>query len=145
MQAHMRIARPVSDLARSVAMYRKGLGLAEVGRFENHEGFDGVMLGDQGQHYHFEFTFCRAHPVAPSPTAEDLVVFYLPDAADWRRACAAMLDAGFAEVAPFNLYWLQRGRTFEDHDRYRVVLEQAPWNNMTDALSQSPELPEIKP
>jgi len=126
---HLRIARPVSALERSVAMYRKGLGLAEVGRFDDHEGFDGVMLGKPGLDYHFEFTHCRSHPVAPSPTPEDLVVFYVPAAAEWRDACRAMLAAGFAEVEPFNPYWRQRGRTFRDHDGYRVVLEQASWTH----------------
>jgi catechol 2,3-dioxygenase-like lactoylglutathione lyase family enzyme len=33
MHIHLRIARRVSDLARSVAMYRAGLGLHEIGRF----------------------------------------------------------------------------------------------------------------
>jgi len=128
MQTQLRIARPVSALDRSVAMYRKGLGLSEMGRFENHDGFDGVMLGRPDLHYHFEFTYCRAHPVAPTPTAEDLLVFYLPDSVQWQRACALMLQAGFVEVSSFNPYWEHRGRTFEDHDRYRVVLQQAPWD-----------------
>jgi catechol 2,3-dioxygenase-like lactoylglutathione lyase family enzyme len=127
MQEQLRIARPVSALERAVAMYRDGLGLREIGRFEDHEGFDGVMLGREGLPYHFEFTYCRAHPVLPNPTAEDLLVFYLPDAGEWRQACVSMLEAGFVEVAPFNPYWGQRGRTFEDPDRYRVVLERARW------------------
>ena len=128
-QPQLRIARPVSALERSVAMYRKGLGLVEVGRFENHEGFDGVMLGNEGSSYHFEFTYCRDHPVAPSPTPEDLVVFYLPDPVEWREKCASMLAAGFTQVDAFNPYWGQRGRTFQDHDGYRVVLEQASWTH----------------
>jgi catechol 2,3-dioxygenase-like lactoylglutathione lyase family enzyme len=127
MHPQLRIARPVSALERSVAMYCNGLGLAELGRFENHEGFDGVMLGRVGLGYHFEFTYCRTRPVQPKPTPEDLVVFYLPDAAEWQCACRSMLEAGFKEVASFNPYWQQHGRTFEDHDRYRVVLEQADW------------------
>jgi catechol 2,3-dioxygenase-like lactoylglutathione lyase family enzyme len=127
MQTRLRIARPVSALDRSVAMYRKGLGLLEIGRFENHDGFDGVMLGTPDLHYHFEFTYCRAHPVVPTPTEEDLLVFYLPDSVQWRQACASMVQAGFVEVSSFNPYWEQRGRTFEDHDRYRVVLQQARW------------------
>ena len=110
-------------------MYCTGLGLAEIGRFENHEGFDGVMLGKADLHYHFEFTYCRTHPVAPSPTPEDLIVIYVPDPVEWQHACASMLSAGFTEVTPFNPYWKQRGRTFEDHDRYRVVLQQAQWGN----------------
>lgn|SRR5690348_14698235 len=127
MQIRLRIARPVSALDRSVVMYRRGLDLLEIGRFDNHDGFDGVMLGRPELHYHFEFTYCRAHPVIPTPTAEDLLVFYLPDADAWKQACASMLAAGFVEVSSFNSYWQQRGRTFEDHDHYRVVLERAQW------------------
>ena len=33
MRAHLRIARPVAQLARSVAMYRQGLALQEIGAF----------------------------------------------------------------------------------------------------------------
>ena len=127
MQLKLRIARPVSALERSVTMYVAGLGLAVIGRFADHDGFDGVMLGKSGLDYHFEFTYFRSHPVRPGPTPEDLVVFYLPDRAEWQRTCRAMLDAGFAEVASFNPYWDRRGRTFEDHDGYRVVLEQGEW------------------
>lgn len=123
----LRIARPVSDLEQSVAMYCKGLGLVEIGRFQDHQGFDGVMLGGIGVDYHFEFTRFRSHPVRPSHTPEDLVVFYLPERAEWQRTCDSMLKAGFREVPPFNPYWGQRGRTFEDNDRYRVVVEQAAW------------------
>jgi catechol 2,3-dioxygenase-like lactoylglutathione lyase family enzyme len=133
MPIQLRIARPVSVLERSVAMYRGGLDLAEIGRFENHEGFDGVMLGKPGLPYHFEFTYCRTHPVAPSPSPEDLIVFYLPDPMEWQQYCARMRSAGFSEVSPFNPYWQQRGRTFEDHDRYRVVLQQAAWSHRASA------------
>ncbi len=126
---HLRVARPVSDLARACRMYMDGLGLQLVGQFEDHDGFDGVMLGHPGGTYHFEFTYCRTHPVAPTPTAEDLLVFYLPDLAAWSAACAAMLGAGFAQVASLNPYWDVHGRTFADPDGYRVVLQQAGWDN----------------
>jgi hypothetical protein len=59
-------------------MYCRGLGLCVIDSFENHGGFDGVMLGLAGASYHFEFTYCRALPVAPAPTPEDLVVLYIP-------------------------------------------------------------------
>ncbi len=127
MHSHLRIARPVSGLEKSIAMYRKGLGLVEIGRFENHAGFDGVMIGKPGLGYHFEFTRCVTHPVSPAPTPEDLVVFYLPDPIEWQTRCSLMLEAGFIEVQPFNPYWLRRGRTFQDHEGYRTVLEQDVW------------------
>ena len=123
----LRIARPVSDLARSREMYVRGLGLAVVGSFADHEGFDGVMLGVAGGGYQFEFTHCGAHPVRPSPTSEDLAVFYLPSRRGFEETCANMLAAGFAPIASFNPFWDANGRTFEDADGYRVVLQNAAW------------------
>jgi catechol 2,3-dioxygenase-like lactoylglutathione lyase family enzyme len=127
MQAHLRIARPVSDLARSVALYTQGLGWQPLGHFEDHAGFDGAMLGTPGAGVHWEFTQCRHHAVAPSPTAEDLLVFYVPDPEAWQARCDALRNAGFREVPPFNPYWGLSGRTFEDHDAYRIVIQCAPW------------------
>jgi catechol 2,3-dioxygenase-like lactoylglutathione lyase family enzyme len=120
----------VSDLARTQAMYCRGLGLRVVGRFDDHAGFDGVMLGIGGTAYHFEFTHCREHPVVPAPTPEDLVVFYIPASAEWELACSRMLAAGFERVASLNPYWEARGRTYQDHDGYRVVLQNDEWSNV---------------
>lgn len=129
MTTHLRVARPVTDLAGAVAMYRAGLGLEVVGTFENHDGFDGVMLGAEAGSYHLELTYCRTHPVQPAPTPEDLLVFYLPNEYEWEAACERMVEAGFRAVESFNPYWDRDGRTFEDHDGYRVVLQAAPWVN----------------
>ncbi|WP_395703546.1 GFA family protein [Aquabacterium sp.] len=138
---HLRVARPVSALAPAVRMYQDGLSLALLGSFEDHEGFDGVMLGDPGGQFHFEFTRCRHHPVAPAPTPEDLFVFYEPQAEAWAARCAKMLEAGFAEVAPFNPYWSRQGRSFQDPDGYRVVIQQARWANQAAAPLQPPASP----
>ena len=124
---HLRIARPVSDLARTESLYRQGLGLDVLGRFDDHEGFDGVMLGVPGAAYHFEFTRLRADPVTPAPTPEDLIVLYIPRRGEWETACAKMSSAGFGSVESFNPYWDVRGRTFEDADGYRVVLQNSEW------------------
>lgn len=131
---HLRIARPVSDLSRSREMYGAGLGLRVLGSFHDHEGFDGVMLGVPGVPYHLEFTTHRARPVAPRPTEEDLLVFYVPDPEEWERRCDAMRAAGFVQVASSNPYWDACGRTFRDPDGYRVVLQRASW-----ASSEAPE------
>lgn len=127
MPLHLRIARPVTDLAAAADLYCRGLGLAVLGSFSDHDGFDGVILGEREAGFHFEFTRSRAHPVRPAPTVEDLVVLYVPEPTSWAAACARMLGAGFVGVASFNPYWDRQGRTFEDADRYRTVLQQANW------------------
>ena len=124
---HVRIARPVSDLGRASEMYCRGLGLRVLASFQDHEGFDGVILGVAQASVHFELTRCTRHPVAPSPSPEDLAVFYLPSAHEWRLACEHMVAAGFREVRSFNPYWQRFGRTFEDPDGYRTVLQNARW------------------
>jgi catechol 2,3-dioxygenase-like lactoylglutathione lyase family enzyme len=129
MNVHLRVARPVRDLRLSASMYQRGLGLEEIGRFEHHLGFDGLMLGFRGADFHLEFTCCRTHPVQPSSTPEDLLVFYVPDAEAWQNTCSAMADAGFREVEAFNPFWKRLGRTYEDRDGYRVVIQRAAWTN----------------
>ena len=123
----LRVARPVSDLKRSRELYRLGLGLEVVGAFEDHQGFNGVMLGKAGVPWHLEFTQCTSHPVTPSPTPEDLLVLYLPDRNMWQLTCQQMIQAGFKPVDSFNPYWQQQGQTFQDYDGYRTVLQCQQW------------------
>jgi hypothetical protein len=110
-------------------MYCRGLGLTVLGRFENHDGFDGVMLGRCEAPYHFELTHCRTHAVNPTPTVEDLVVLYIPDEQEWQATCGNMCAAGFRPVKSFNPYWEAHGRTFVDGDGYRSVLVHASWKH----------------
>ncbi|MGI4855908.1 MAG: VOC family protein [Janthinobacterium lividum] len=122
------MARPVGQLARAERMYVAGLGLSVLGQFRDHQGFDGVMLGHPEMPYHFEFTQCSDHPLAPAPTHEDLLVFYIADGQAWRAACDRMIAAGFGDVISFNPYWDVSGGTFEDFDGYRVVLQNTEWS-----------------
>ncbi|MEM1010966.1 MAG: VOC family protein [Planctomycetota bacterium] len=123
----LRVARPTNRLAAIVAMYRDGLGLEVIGAFDDHDGFDGVMLGSPGAAYHFEFTHHRGHVVPDAPTQDHLVVFYVLDSAEWEQRCERMVAAGFRQVASYNPYWDRAGRTFEDLDGYRVVIQRGAW------------------
>jgi catechol 2,3-dioxygenase-like lactoylglutathione lyase family enzyme len=107
--------------------YEQGLGLALLHHFEDHEGFDGIMLGRKGAPYHFEFTRGRGHVAGRAPTSDNLLVFYLPNAQEWKAAVQRMRDAGFEPVRAFNPYWDREGVTFEDPDGYRIVLQRAAW------------------
>ncbi|WP_396332510.1 hypothetical protein [Burkholderia anthina] len=60
MHAHLRIARPGVDLARTERMYCDAFELLVLMRFDDHDSFSGVMLGREGLDYHFEFTHCPA-------------------------------------------------------------------------------------
>lgn len=124
----LRIARPTDDIDALLPFYRDGLGLAVLAHFEDHAGFDGVMFGQPGAPYHFEFTRQRGHVVGRAPTRDHLVVFYLPERAAWEAAVARMRGTGFEPVPSWNPYWDVSGVTFEDADGYRVVLQNADWD-----------------
>ena len=110
----MRVVRPTDNLAAIAEMYTKGLGFDVLTEFEDHSGFDGVILGHPKQPYHIEFTSQRGHKVGKAPTPDHLLVVYVPDENDWQAGCAQM-------------YWDLQGRTFEDIDGYGVVLQNAAW------------------
>ena len=123
----MRVARPTDNLAAIAEMYARGLGFEVLAAFKDHRGFDGVIVGHPKQPYHIEFTSQREHEVGKAPSQDHLLVFYVPDKDEWEASCAQMISAGFREVPSYNPYWDLQGRTFEDIDGYRVVLQNAAW------------------
>lgn len=123
----VRCARPTDRLEEVVRFYTEGLGLTVLGSFQDHEGFDGVMVGVAGATVHLEFTSKHGDVAGRAPTKDNLLAFYLPDSDEWRQAINRMEAAGYQAVRSFNPYWDRAGRTFEDPDGYRVVLQNAAW------------------
>jgi len=123
----MRVARPTDNFAQILRFYRDGLGFEVTGSFEDHDGFDGLMLGHPELDYHLEFTHKRGENIPRAATQENLLVFYLPDPDAWQAAVDRMIAYGHQPVKSFNPYWDVRGMSFEDVDGYRVVLQRAAW------------------
>jgi catechol 2,3-dioxygenase-like lactoylglutathione lyase family enzyme len=126
-EAHLRIAHLSRDLATVVKFYRDGLGFEVLYEFRDHDGFDAVMLGRKDAAYHLAFVHKVGHEVRQAPTDDNLLVFYLPDADEWQRAVTRLEELGHQPVKAFNPYWDKKGKTFEDPDGYRVVLQHARW------------------
>jgi catechol 2,3-dioxygenase-like lactoylglutathione lyase family enzyme len=119
----LRVARHTDRLDEVVAFYSDGLGLREIGRFHDHDGYDGVFLELPGTGAHLEFTTGGTHS-APKPHPESLLVLYL-GTEDAVSAARERLDAD--PVSPTNPYWTGHGLTFEDPDGFRVVLVPRTW------------------
>ncbi|KAH8879649.1 hypothetical protein GQ53DRAFT_800146 [Thozetella sp. PMI_491] len=118
--AHLRVARPTNNIEALLPFYCDGLGFEVLGQFDEHEGFDGILLGHKGMGYHLEFTRNRQHDAGRAPTLDNLLVFYLPDAAQYKAAVSRIETAGFVKVQSFNPYWDRYGNTYEDPDGYRA-------------------------
>jgi catechol 2,3-dioxygenase-like lactoylglutathione lyase family enzyme len=124
--AGMRVARPTSALARSRDFYERVLGLSVLWSFEDHDGFDGVILGLPDERAQLELTSPRERLV-PTPTVEDVLVLYLSDSHEVVDLADRLRAAGHHEVPSddptLNPYWPRAGaRVFVDPDGYRLVL-----------------------
>lgn len=120
-KAHLRIARPSDHLEALLPFYRDGLGFDLLFRFNDHDGFNGMMLGHKNAGYHLEFTSADGHKAGRAPTADNLLIFYLPNKDDFQQSIDRMQACGFSAVKSFNPYWDIHGKTFEDPDGYRIV------------------------
>jgi uncharacterized glyoxalase superfamily protein PhnB len=118
----LRVARHTERLDEVVAFYRDGIGLEELGRFRDHDGYDGVFLGVPGTNAHLELTAGGSHGT-PTPHPETLLVFYL-DEAD--AVTAVLAKVGAERVVPANPYWAANGTTLKDPDGFLVVLVPKP-------------------
>ena len=123
----LRVARPTDDIEALIPFYRDGLGSHVLCRFENHAGFDGIMLGHEAAPYHFEFTRAHNARAGRAPTDDNLLVFYIPDPAAWNAATSRMGVAGCQAVSSCNPYWDDHGLTYQDADGYRVVIARMRW------------------
>lgn len=123
----LRVARPTDDIERLKKFYVDGLGLEILYEFKDHDGFDGLMVGQLDCLYHLEFTKTSGHEAGRAPTEDNLLVFYFPDKEQWEGKVQRMIKAGFMPVVAFNPYWDRSGKTFEDPDGYRLVLQNASW------------------
>ena len=123
-----RVARATDNLDSIAEMYQKGLGFSVLAKFADHAGFDGVILGHPGEVYHIEFTHHRGTTVGRAPTQDNLLVFYMDEVDQWRKACSQAEAAGFIKVQSYNPYWDLLGATYEDIDGYRVVFQREAWD-----------------
>lgn len=124
---HLRVARHTDQLEDVVAFYRDGLGLPEIGRFRDHDGYDGVFLDIPATGAHLELTAGGRHG-APTPHPESLLVLYVGDDAGVQAIAARI---GTEPVSPANPYWAAHGLMFEDPDGFRVVLVPERWGVLT--------------
>ncbi len=121
-----RIARPSSRLDATAAFYRDGLGLSVLASWEDHDGYDGVVLGMPDGSRQLELL--HHVDVTPNPTSEDQLVLYLagPEAVE---ALAEQIRAvGGVSRPSANPYWERDGAVcFVDPDGYWLVLSPTSW------------------
>ncbi|ADD42591.1 VOC family protein [Stackebrandtia nassauensis] len=128
--AHVRIARPSTNLQAAERFWVEGLGLDVLWRVDpatdDHTEYALLMVGWTDAAWHLELADHPGEPVKPTPTDEDLLVIYLngpvPD-----ELVERLERCGGRRVTARNPYWDEWGVTIEDPDGYRLVLSTRDW------------------
>ena len=123
----IRIVRPTNELERISRMYKEGLGFEILSKFKDHDGFDGIILGNMNSTYHLEFTQNKAFKVMGASTEENMIVFYIENQIDYANICSNMERSGFKKVDSVNPYWDLSGSSYEDPEGYRIVIQNGKW------------------
>ncbi|MHB1221038.1 MAG: VOC family protein [Gammaproteobacteria bacterium] len=74
-----RIARPTSNMPSITHLYTNQLNFVQIGQFEDHEGFDGVMFASKDQDCHFEMTYQHGHVESDNPSGYSIELITEPD------------------------------------------------------------------
>jgi YycE-like protein len=121
----IRLARPTRDRERTAAFYRL-LELPELGSFEDHDGYSGLIFGLPDSSRQLELV--QREGEAPSPTDEDQLVLYLGSAKRVASAAERVRSGGFQARTPANPYWERSGAVcFVDPDGYWLILSPDAW------------------
>jgi len=120
----LRIARHTADLKPIIGFYCDLLGLEILGRFEDHNGYNGAFLGLKDTGWHLEFT-TSANAPEHHPDEDDLLVFYMNSPEECELLKQRFSENGISPVVAKNPYWITNGVSYLDPDGYGIILAVA--------------------
>lgn len=124
----LRLSRSTNNLEKLIVFYCSGLGFEILDRYEQQNGWDGVICGHRDWPYQLEFSQKRETEDVPrAPTLNHFIVFSIPDDKEWKEVLARMFENGFRQVTNPQLYADPSTAAYEDPDGYRVVLRKGVW------------------
>lgn len=118
---NLRVARHTDNLGRIINFYTKIIGLEVIGKFNNHDGYDGVFLGKKGSSWHLEFTTSTSstnHLFDP----DDLLVFYPLTNNEFEYIMNSITSNSIEIHVPTNPYWQKNGILVHDPDGYGIII-----------------------
>lgn len=116
-----RFARHTQKIESLVYFYTSILNFEVLGKFENHDGYDGVFLGIEGQNWHLEFTQNAEKPLSQFDE-DDALVFYPETTEKFDEILENLKKFEVPILQPKNPYWKENGICFEDCDHYKIIV-----------------------
>lgn len=115
-----RYARHSNNISQLETFYTQIVGLEYLGGFQNHDGYDGVFVGNADADWHLEFT-SNGEYCAQRFDEDDILVFYVYSQVELTCIKRRIEKANIPIEAPRNPYWKSNGIMISDPDGYKVV------------------------
>ena len=120
-----RCARHTQKIESLIYFYTSVLNFEILGKFKNHNGYDGVFLGLPNQDWHLEFTYSN-HKANHHSDIDDLIVFYLDSEEEIKTIIDRAQQADILPITSQNPYWNVNGIELTDLDGFGVILTISP-------------------
>ena len=116
-----RYARHTQNLDKLIYFYTSVLEFEVIGKFEAHNGYDGVFLGKAGENWHLEFTQ-DGHLPESQFDEDDILVFYPETLVEFQKILANLEYYKVPLLTPKNPYWKENGICFQDCDHHNIIV-----------------------
>lgn len=116
-----RFARHTNNLEPLKNFYCSLIGFEILGNFENHNGYDGVFIGEKNENWHLEFTKSD-EVIAFNFGEEDLLVFYPNTKEEYYQILENFKTNSIPVIKSKNPYWMENGKMYSDPDGYHVII-----------------------
>ena len=118
-----RYARHTQKIESLIYFYTSVLNFEILGKFENHDGYDGVFLGIKGENWHLEFTENGEKQLSVFDE-DDVLVFYPKTKESYDAILENLKKFEVPLLEPKNPYWRDKGVCFEDCDHYKIIISK---------------------
>jgi catechol 2,3-dioxygenase-like lactoylglutathione lyase family enzyme len=116
-----RYARHTNNLEQLKTFYLEVLGFELLGKFKNHDDYDGVFIGIQDENWHLEFTQSSEN-TNHKFDEDDVLVFYPNSKLEYELLVNRIEKNNIQFSKAKNPYWNENGKMFFDPDGYRIVI-----------------------
>lgn len=123
----LRFARHTNNLITLTKFYTEILGLEMLGKFENHDNYNGIFLGKKGENWHLEFTESN-EKANHTFDDDDLLVFYPENKNMFDKIMSNINKSNLEKLKPKNPYWSKNGIAIKDPDGYGIIIAQIKTN-----------------
>ena len=117
----LRVARHTDKLEKAISFYVDIIGLEILGDFKNHDGYDGVFIGNPFWDWHFEFTLSQENPNHIFDE-DDIMVFYPKTQVEFDSIINKIHKNNFEIKQSKNPYWNINGILIKDFDNHNVII-----------------------